>query len=182
MSACACGTELGSRNKSGLCRSCRARKVLCNPEVQSRAVAGLRKHLSDPVNHATRVQASAENLARWRASPEGRERLLANATASLVKARQCDNEERKRRIRRAAYPGIPESRWDECAKLAKGMPAAEAKRLIREDEALKERKRVSALSPFERDMERLAKGAGLVPQFRPRKADHGFSIVGSSMA
>jgi len=177
-----CGTELGAKNKSGLCRPCRCKATMCNPEVQARSTAGLKRYLTDPVHRAERTAMSAKNLARWRASPEGRAKTREFAMANLAKAYEFDATERRRRQRQAAYPGIPESRWDECVALKKHMTAAEAKQMIRDDEALRERKRKAAMSPFERDMERLRNGAGLVaaPDFRTSNPD--FTIGGIASA
>lgn len=126
-----CGSTLGKRAKSDLCRPCRARLYLGNPEARAKAKAGLRRHFSDPQVKAARARQSQANLAAWRASPEGAAALTAMAKKNLALASAPEHREKRvRGIRAAAYPGIPEDRWDEVKKLASHMPAAEAKRIV----------------------------------------------------
>lgn len=173
-----CPTELGKRNTSGLCRPCRARVTLCNPQAQAKAKASMARNFADPAFRKAHGARSRARLAEWRSTPEGKARLLEQAAINLAKARQTDNEARKRAIRAAAYPGIPEDRWDECAALRRVVSAKEAKRLILEDMAAKERARLAAMTPFERQMERVRNGAQLVEKFVPRRADPAFTLGG----
>lgn len=55
----------------------------------------------------------------------------------------------------------------EYRKMCKLMPGAEAKRIILDDLAAKERARIAALSPFERQMDAVRRGVGLVQKFEP---------------
>lgn len=173
-----CPTELGKRNTSGLCRPCRAKVTLCNPRAQAKAKASMARKFADPVFRESHGARSRARLAEWRSTPEGKARLLEQSAINLAKARDADNEARKRAIRAAAYPGIPEDRWDDCVALSRIVSAKEAKRLIREDIASKERARLAAMTPFERQLERVRNGAQLVEKFVPRRADPTFTLGG----
>jgi hypothetical protein len=166
------------------CSSCRMKVMRADPAMEARRVAAFRDRMAnDPEFRAKHNAASAERLTKWRATEAGASFTNANSLANLERANTPENTAKRiHAIRSHKLGWCPEERWDEYRKLARNMPAAEARRIIEADLAAKEAARFKALSPFERDMERIAKGARIVEQFTPRKADHGFSIVGSSMA
>ncbi|MES3042697.1 hypothetical protein [Sphingomonas faeni] len=171
------------KNPGKFCSSCRMKALRADPEMEAKRVATFRARFADAEFKAKHCAASAERLAKWRATEEGSTFVNANSRANLVLANSPENTEKRiRNIRVALMGWCPEDRWDEYRKMARTMPAPEARRIIEADLAAKERARLKALSPFERDMERIAKGARIVEQFTPRKADHAFSIIGSSMA
>lgn len=171
------------KNPGKFCSSCRMKALRADPEMEAKRVATFRARFADPDFKAKHCAASAERLAKWRETDEGAAFVKANGKANLVEANSPENTQKRIRAIRAALMGwCPEDRWDEYRKMARSMPAPEARRIIEADIAAKERARFKALSPFERDMERIANGARIVEQFRPRKTDHAFSIVGSSMA
>jgi hypothetical protein len=173
-----CPAELRKRNQSGRCRSCLTRFHLHKPETQQKAADGLRRHFESPAARKAAGERSRGQLVQWRADPENRARMRAIAKKNLLQVPKGDNAARIRAIRAHHYPGIPEHRWDECAKLAKSIPPAEAKRMIREDEALKERARLAAMTPFERQMEKVRNGARLIEKPDLRPAAHTFTLGG----
>lgn len=178
-SSCSDLKPLGHRNKSGLCRPCLARRNFGGDEVKARAREGQRRFFADPVNRAAYRERSSNQLAKWRATPEGRDQVRAQAQANLVLAIAPEARERRiHGIRSAAWKGIPESRWDEATKLSKSFGSAEAKRMIMEDEAKRERDRLAAMTPFERQLERVRNGARVVDKVDTRKAAHDFTLGG----
>lgn len=170
---------LGHRNKSGLCRPCLARHNFGGAEVRARAAEGQRQFFADPENRAAYRERSQANFAKWRATPEGRKRVREQAQANLALAIKAENRDRRiYGIRAAAWKGIPESRWDEASNLSKSFGSAEAKRMIIEDEEKRERDRRAAMSPFERQMERVKNGSQLVTVPDTRPAAHNFTLGG----
>lgn len=173
-----CSTELGRRNKSGLCRPCLGRKNLGTPEARQRAAAGIRRYLADPVARKAHAARSQEQLRAWRATPEGAAKLVEQAHANLANAYNPESEQKRiHSIRAAVWAGIPEHRWDEAVALSKSFNAAEARRMILEDEAAIERKRLAAMTPFERQMAKVAAGARVIPVFKPTTG-HAFTLGG----
>lgn len=178
-SNCSDSKPLGCRNKSGLCRPCLARRNFADPSVQARAREGQRRFFADPDNRAEYRRRSQAQLAVWRASPEGRQQVRDRARANLVLASKPESQVRRvHAIRAAAWRGIPESRWDEAAKLSKTFGSAEAKRMIMEDEAKLERDRLAAMTPFDRQLERVRNGARVVVKPVLRAPDHDFTLGG----
>jgi hypothetical protein len=112
------------------------------------------------------------------ADPEKRGRVIATAAENLrqwhkTTTRDWSAHHRARAAARRAW--CPADRWADYQALRRQSGAEQAKAMILDEIARAERKRIAAMSPFERDMERLAKGARIVEQFTPRKADHDFS-------
>lgn len=154
-----------------------------DPDHEVKRIAKFRTRFEDPEFRAKYTGASAQRLAAWRACEENKGYLHPNSRANLAMAHTPEFTEKRVRAVRVAFMGwCPEERWAEYRKLARSVGAPEARRMILADIAAKERDRLAKLSPFERDMERIAKGAGIVEKFTPQRADHAFSIVGSSMA
>ncbi|MCC2978821.1 hypothetical protein [Sphingomonas sp. IC4-52] len=60
----------------------------------------------------------------------------------------------------------------------KHIPAAEARAMIDEEVARQERARLAALTPLQRQIERLEKGGTLTAKFTPKKAEHAFTLGG----
>lgn len=68
---------------------------------------------------------------------------------------------------KAKLAWCPEVRRDEYRKLQKSLGSAEARRIIEAD-----------MSPFERQLAKVASGAGLVPAFKPTTTGHAFTLGG----
>lgn len=121
------------------------------------------------------------------ADPEKRERVASSAAHNLRVWHQTTTKDwsahhRARAARSRAW--CPADKWDDYVSLRRqrGVGAERAKAMILDELARAERKRLSAMSPFERDMERLRNGAGLIaaPDFRTGSPD--FTIGGVASA
>lgn len=192
MSACPCGNPIGPKNRSGLCRSCVAKRNNANPAVVAARLAGIRRHHADPAVKA----ASAARLAGYYAnmSDEERDRRREHGRRMYrevlsqpeVRAKNRAPEVRKRAGEKrtaTVLADIPPHLRDEYKRLVRtnNATAAEARRMVLEADAAKERRRLAAMTPFERQMDALARGATLTTKPVMRKADHAFSLTGSSM-
>lgn len=76
----------------------------------------------------------------------------------------------------------PKDRLDEyrCLMRTPGIRAAEAKRIVLDDIAAKERARLAAMTPFERQLERLRQGARLEERVYLTTPEHEFTLGGVS--
>ena len=73
-----CPTQLGPRNKSGVCRSCWTRQRNAAPEFQAAHLAGLRKCAADPKRRAV-LSANARRLnATYSGRPANRAKQVAH--------------------------------------------------------------------------------------------------------
>ena len=113
---------------------------------EKRRLAFNKRLANDPELHRRHCQASAERLRQWRAQPEARPEANSRSRTNIAIANTPEAiAERTETVRRKAYAGIPRHRWAECRKLACRMPAAEAKRIIRDDEAEQARRGVKRI-------------------------------------
>lgn len=189
-----CGKSITRKSKKGLCHGCscadpavRAKKGQLSPEQRARRAAAARALSADPAIVAKRSAKGKETFQR----PEVRERHHAACMAAqermdpAVRERQREAgrnfgkhnlaqtltpECRKRvgeAIRRARLAWCPEQHWPLNEKLKRtGVRLAERKVMIAEMIAAQERNRLAAMTPFERQLERVAAGAKLI-EVRP---------------
>lgn len=163
------------------CPPCTLASKWSDPDFrEKRRAAFVNRLASDPEMRARHCARSAERLAKWRAETGGprHEKQLANlelANAPEAIAR------RTAAIRARAYPGIPVERHAEVRALARKVPAAEAKRIVLAEVEAIERRRIDALSPLERQLER-ARVAGISERVAMPARVHGFSLTGGSLA
>ncbi len=128
----------------------------------------------------------AEAMRKRCAENPGAVEHMRNMARKSLAARTPESAEKQRRSHRATLDAKHEQRmaWcpidrrDEYLKLRRQNPAAEAKRIIMDDLAASERRRLAAMTPFERQMEKVRNGARLVEKFTPRMADHAFTLGG----
>ncbi|MHA0335806.1 hypothetical protein [Sphingomonas aquatilis] len=148
-----------------------------------------------PKHHWTpesRARASAARKARWDrelADPELRAKAVESGKRlSAATPRTREIVEKQIAGRRASH-WLPEGYEALNRQLkAKGYRAVERKALIAEEVARLARKavreeqdRLARMTPHERAMERVRNGATLTTKPVMRKADHAFSLTGSSM-
>jgi hypothetical protein len=168
---CGCGKTLGRRNTSGRCALCALAELNADPEHQAKRLAGIKRKFEDdpayaaaarercrrvglkagqdPELRARRVEAGRERYANILSRPDIREKAIAS-----IKARVGA------KLRARALSWCPEYLWPEYQYLrkVKRLPAAEAREIVLQEHARRE----AALSPFERQMRALEKGAKLV--------------------
>lgn len=199
----ACPAPIGALNKSGKCRSCSAKVRYADPAYRERWLAGVRaagnsdemrrkrsenglKRYADPAARAATSEACKQAYAT---DTSKREALQARA-ADVLKAwhaktdRDWSEWHQARAVRQSerALAWCPAERRDEYRALAKkkGIGPKEAKRLMLEQFDHEERRRLAAMSPFERQMELVRKGAKLVEVKPLRRADHAYTLGGVS--
>lgn len=152
---CECGAKLGRPNKSGACRKCSLKVSLRNPAIEAKRLARLAVSNSDM------------ELNRLRASF-----LIAEAKSPEGRARRAE-------LRRQRLAWCPDNyRRFYQLKLRRGYRAAEAKQLTLE----RMREDLHSMSPFERQLEAIRRGAGIVEKFTPRATEPIYSQVGCASA
>ncbi|WP_375272071.1 hypothetical protein [Sphingomonas sp.] len=190
MTTCStCSATLGDRNRSGLCRSCVAKRNNADPSTRAKQIAAVKAHHADPAVKAGYAQRCAErnrNLSdaeREQRRAHGRWLAENVLTRADVRAKTLAPEVRARAgAARSAtvLRDIPEAYRDEYRALCRSgnMSAPEAKAAILAQVKSDERARLAAMSPLERQMERLNAGAALVEVKPRRSAEHAMTLGG----
>lgn len=184
-----CAGLIGLKNRTGYCRSCRAKHLLASPEFRARQRAGVAAYHAQPAVRA----ASAARMAEWnRNLPEhelerrrdhGRRQFEKYLGTPEGKARSNSPEARKKKggaISDTRYADIPKHLRDEVRRLNRQqhIPAAEARRLVLEQAAADERRRLAAMTPHDRRLERIRNGARIVEVHPMRRADPAYTLGG----
>ena len=192
-----CPASISPQSKTGRCRSCamkakhadpawkayhqsRVDAVASTDEYREKRRLGGLKRYADP---AARKATSDARKAGFERNPELLERLRESAVTRLAAARDSSNFDWSawyRECQAARRAWCPADRWEQYQKLrtTRGVGAEEAKRMILEDIAAAERKRLAAMTPHERNMERVRNGAALTIKPDLRKADPAFTLGG----
>ncbi len=141
----------------------------CGVEVSMRNKGG-RCHPCSVSNPERRAKVSAALHARWECWRDDPEQMERVRTVS-----------RKARTAQTAAHWCPREYADYNRKLkGRGFSVEERKRIIAEEQARDEKRRLAAMTPFERQMERLAKGARLVDVVPMRRGDPVVTLGGVS--
>ena len=194
-----CPNPIGKASKSGRCKTC-AMKLLHSdpayterrnkataeanrlPEARAKRKATMKNRYKDP---AARKKMSDACRAAFHADPvkaEARRELAAESLRKFHAAGEFDWSTWHRERRAQAFAWLPAELVEDYKALRLKVGAPEARRMIADQIASAERARRAALSPFERDMERLRNGAGLVAAPDLRRADHDFTLGGIASA
>ena len=184
-----CPAKLGAKNTSGRCRRCISRHNAADPAWRAKQRAGVRAKFADPQHraaHAARLSdrnrnLSGETLERRR--EHGRRCAQQNLQSPEMRARTADpamKAENGRKRTDTVLAWCPPEYRDRYRhlKATKRMRAAEARALIEDEIASDERKRLAALSQFERQMERIRNGAKLIEVHPMRRADPTMTLGG----
>ena len=194
-----CSKELGMRNRSGLCRSCLARRHNADPAVTARRKAAIRARFDDPEVLA----AHRARIARYMANmpPEHRAARQAHGQAmyrevlcrpDIVAKREAARQEpgnRRRRGEKLSASRLPwcPAEWRPLYRdlTRKGVPPADARSAVEAEikhavsrAAAAERARLSSMTALERQLERVRAGVAVIPRFNPRRADPAFTLGG----
>lgn len=186
---CNCGATLGAKNKSGCCRSCVAKRNNADPEIQRRRREAVRAHHSDPVvkaGYRERMRIRNENRSDAeiaRLVEHGKRQYREVLSRPDVQARTQSAEAKAKRGRSVSatrYRDVPPEHHDTVRRLVRSnlATAAEARAIVRDQVAATERRRLAAMTPFERQMDRLANGAQLVEKPVLRRAEPDFTLGG----
>lgn len=194
-----CPNTIGKASKSGRCKSCAMKVLHSDPEFAARRNAATAKANRSPEARAKRSARAAEfysNPSNRKAHAEAcraalfgnperlerRRKMGADVFRAFHARKDFDWSTWHRERRALEFAWLPKELTEEYRSLRNKVGAEQAKAMILDDLARAERKRLAALSPFERDMERLRNGAGLVaaPDFRTSNPD--FTIGGIASA
>jgi len=192
-----CSVSITQYSRTGRCLGCSTRARFADPAWRAKHKAalvaaasteeyrqarreGTKKRFADPSARKAHSDARKAALAR---NPEQLEQLQEYAATVLRDARAQSKVDWVAHHRARAAEQLswcPPERLDEYRKLraTRGVGAAEAKRMILADIAAADRKRLAAMTPFERNMERIRMGAGITIKPDLRKADPAFTLGG----
>lgn len=179
---CACGAALGPKNKTGLCRSCRCRQMVASSDFKAKQKAGVAAYFADPAVRAVKAALMAERNRNRpaheieRARDHGRRQVNAYLHTPEGRAKAASPEASRKKgqsVSNTRYADIPPHLRDEVRRLNRQqkIPAAEARRIVLEQAAAEERRRVAAMPPLERQLERVRKGARVVEKWTPPSVD-----------
>jgi len=172
-----CGRKLTAArpdrvSKTGLCVD-HANKVKWTPESRAKLAAAVRarhaRERADPVKMAAKV-ASGQRLQRDHGStPE----MVAKQSAGRSRTFWCPEAYRglNRELKRKQI-GLAERKQMIATEMLRDAHRREMAALAAE------RARRNAMSPFERQEERLRNGASVVTKFTPRRADPSYTLGG----
>lgn len=177
-----CGVAILNVATTGLCRPCYLAKHNADPQIRARIVAGNAANPDMAAGGAARKIAGRKgSITRW-SNPEYRERMTAvfkekvmhrGSAPDVVAARDWEAVGRAVSETRLAWcPPEYRSAYRELTR--KMLGAGEAKRIIKEQIAADRKRAEANLSPFERQMKALEKGARLVANdIKPSLANPG---------
>jgi hypothetical protein len=163
---CGCGNPVSNKAKSGLCRPCFMARLHSDPERGKKVSEGIRKWLENPDNRARHRAAAKRAGITKRMNPEFRAKAaktMREIAQPICVATGLNMRRDWRKMRKLAL----EARWAWCppeyrdayrAIRDKGILAGEAKRILAEQIKAD----LAKLSPFERQMRALERGASLV--------------------
>lgn len=184
-----CAKPLSAQNTTGRCRVHALQHALKDPAVEARRVAN-----STATKRTPKMRAFfAEVARRTGARPEIRElrrirgREICARTIHSEKGRAASFSpesiaKRSATLRARARAWCPEGYYEEYQRLVRGhgYSAAEARALVLETAAADKARAEAQLTPFERQMQAVRNGAGIVErQTIPTKA-YDFTLAGGS--
>ena len=164
-----CGTSICDSNRSGQCKPCNLRTLNADPDIARRKGESLkRRHREDPLELARRQAQMRQNVRTAMSRPEVREAWVARARKSfplmwtpeaLAKKKAGHAAAMRRRAERqlAWCPAHKRERYEELV-YTKRWRAADAKATV----LAEIRAELESLSPFERQMRALERGAKIV--------------------
>lgn len=126
------------------CPPCSLAAKWRDPEFRAKRAQAFRDRLeNDPDFRAAHCSRGGSHLAAWRADPANRPGANERSRANLAKANTPEGiADRTEKVRDLRFAGIPRHRWDEYRALARRMPAAEARRIVLDDEREQARRAV----------------------------------------
>ena len=186
-----CAKILSKWNKSGLCRRCALLRNHRDPEMNARRIAAMTVAINRPDVVARksasvskrRRQKMANDPAFAEAQREHGRRLGKSNIGNL--AAPAGSEPRRRAgqtLSNRALGWCPPEYREEYERLNHLMkvPSVEARAIIEEQIAKDKARREAGMSPFERQMDALRKGARLIGKPRLKPKDYDFTLGGVS--
>ena len=185
-----CPAAISAKSK-GRCRPCSMKRINSDPVLTAKREAAIAVYGASPKGRAT----SAANMRRYNLNLSPAERAARSErgkrtarevlTRPDVMARSHGPEARRKAglARTETVLGwCPPHLRDEYRRLLhkKHIPAAEARKMIETQIASDERARLAAMTPLDRQMEKLANGARLVTNVMPSRVAPDFTLGGVS--
>lgn len=173
-----------SRESTGRCRACACRELVKRPGLVADRNAKTAETRRDPLVRERVSKAVRAGKRRAAEQPGVRERRQElgriHGAANFWRNGDADAQAAGREsIRRQKLAWCPEQHWPLNASLkSKGLTLAERQEVIGKMVADAEAARLAAMSPFERQAERLSKGGRIVAAFTPTSTDHAFTLGG----
>jgi len=126
------------------CPPCSLAAKWRDPEFREKRAKAFSDRLqNDPEFRAAHCGRGASHLASWRADPANKPGANERSRANLAKANTPEGiAERTDKVRELRFAGIPRHRWDDYSVLARRMPAADARRIILDDEQVQARRAI----------------------------------------
>jgi len=186
-----CPSPISKGSVNGRCRRCANTLRNRSPEMRAHASRQMKEAraagklvVPAEVRSAAMKRHIAENpSAIARLVEMGRKgAAVINANPEIVRRRADKQSATMQRKRRDRLAWCPEDRRDELERLRSALGVAEAERIMREDLARIEARRVASLSYEDRIAERLARGATVTVRRPMPSREHAFSLTGSGLA
>lgn len=190
-----CAGPITRHSKTGRCGPCSSRATLRatmnKPEVQARRLAGLKRAHQDPQCRAEKSARMREHCKRPEVIEKRRaaalrnyDKLLGSPQARAALSRPEVAAKRSASLSATMLADIPPEWRDEYREIAqrRRKKAAEARAIIAQRIAAAreaERARIAQMSPFERQMEALKRGAGLTSKLNLSRG-YDFTLGGVS--
>src|ERR1044072_1801844 len=167
---CRCGTQIGPNNKSGLCKPCICFRNHADPDLSLRRVEGTRRSNADPALKAKRAKLCKIACT----SPEERQRR-----SELGKRQHPITIHSPTARERAFSPeAIAKRSQARLATMAR-KKERDARLDVARKAAIERQAELDALTPFERQLQAIRNGAGIVNR-RDYRAEASFSATGVS--
>lgn len=184
-----CPAPITRQSKTGLCRSCVSKRAWSDQNARERRIAAARAACSTPEALARRAAVTREWMAARRDDPAWQAHMIESArhmrsfvteaTFDKIRATRAEATARMVAAKMAWCP--PQYRAYDDKLRAERFTLAERKVLVADLAALDERRRLAALTPFERQLER-ARIAGISERVAMPSRVHGFSLTGGSLS
>jgi hypothetical protein len=184
---CGCGAKIGRQNKTGRCRSCSWQNITAAPGFEQRRLDGLAIANADPqlkALHAAHISSFSRRPEERKRKSEMARRIMHRTVLSPQCRARAHSPETVAKRTRARVERIlgwcpPEYR-DHYRHLnqRKKFPAATARAMTLEKIEADRNK----LSPFERQLDAIRRGAGIIEIHPIRRAEPMRSLVGCGTA
>lgn len=182
-----CAAPITRQSTTGRCRTCATRVCHADPVMSERRKAAHRAACADPAYRArmsaarARTEAERKNDPKWRAYKVASGKRLRAAYDASAEGQALNQAKRAlvgEKARERMLSWCPVDRRADYRTLREKTGAADARRMIEADIAQREAARLAAMTPFERQMERVRNGAQLVAKPDTRRSAHDFTLGG----
>ncbi len=178
-----CGTPVSYRS-TGRCRPCSIAEMTSRPGHAERQAAAMRVFNRAPENAGKRREAALKGVVTKLSKPDGAARMAENGRRYGKQNIELTRSAAARAKAGAAISArkmapVPVEYRDLYRQLRRpGTSADEALAMVLEQQRADEARRLAAMTPFERQLERVRNGAQVVEKFKPAAVEHAFTLGG----